>query len=90
LDVKAPDGIDVPLYVGNYSTSKLLLNRLSWNVNDSSIKFADFTVRTVYRAMLSDLPQTLSAITKWEAKLSFPLSHVWANMISYLHDPNSK
>jgi hypothetical protein len=76
---------EAPFYCGNYSTSKLLLSRLSWFVKNKPIPFSHLSVRSTYLATLSEDTQPVSAIEKWESK-RYPIGHMWTQMIAYLHD----
>jgi uncharacterized membrane protein len=60
------------VYCGNYKTSKLLLSRISWSLNDSkNIPFFYFSVQASYCAIINKNDKTISAIGRWERILSF-------------------
>jgi hypothetical protein len=80
----APNSAPILKYCGNYATSKLLLSRLSWLVDDTIIDFTNFAVKSVYRAMLSEHTEPIPAIQKWVSKLGLPTSRIWKHMVAYL------
>jgi hypothetical protein len=80
------DGLDAsvtPIYCGHYTTSKLLLSRMSWKVSEEKyIKLSNFSVKLAFRCMLYEHLEPISAIERWELKAGFTISHVWAKMIT--------
>jgi hypothetical protein len=52
-------------YCGNYLTSKLLLSRISWQIDDSKIvSFFDFSVSSIYKALLFKKDKSIPAVTR--------------------------
>jgi hypothetical protein len=75
-------------YYGNYLTSKLLLSRISWQCNDTKKTFfCDFSISSIYKALLFRKDKTIPALLRWERILSFSISSSWKSMLKYLHDP---
>jgi hypothetical protein len=87
LGTNTSDGITQnPVYYGNYAASKLLLSRFSWRIQNKTIFFHNFTVKSAYQSMLTKCMQSISAIDKWETKINFPIRNTWKNMIAYHND----
>jgi hypothetical protein len=75
-------------YCGNYLTSKLLLSRISWQYNDNlKLTFFNFSISSIYKAVLFKEDKTIPALLRWERILSFSISSSWKSMLKYLHDP---
>jgi hypothetical protein len=75
-------------YCGNYLTSKLLLSRIYWQCNDiKKIFFFDFSISSIYKALLFKKDKTIPALLRWERILTFSISPSWKSMLKYLHDP---
>jgi hypothetical protein len=82
-----PNSAPLLKYCGNYATSKLLLSRFSWRVDDTKIDFTNFAGKSVYQAMLFEQIEPIPAIQKWESKLGLSMSRLWKHMVAYLDDP---
>jgi hypothetical protein len=75
-------------YCGNYSTSKLLLSRLRWtDANSRRFTFFDFSLKSVYQAVMETKDEKNSALVRWSRILARPNDHQWSAMFQYLHDP---
>jgi hypothetical protein len=59
-------------YSGNYPTSKLLLSRFHWLYEHSSLSFCDFSVKNIYKAIVSSSPHKVTHIERWEKALGIP------------------
>jgi hypothetical protein len=52
-------------YCGNYLTSKLLLSRISWQCNNiQKLSFFDFSISSVYKALLFKKDKTIPALSR--------------------------
>lgn len=75
-------------YYGDYTSCRLLLSRISWTCpNFRDTQFQDFSVRTLYRAIIGKTCQLIPAISRWNRILSFSIDNNWKSMIRYIHDP---
>jgi hypothetical protein len=86
LSRRSPRTCHTPLfYSGNYTTSKLLLNRLSWP-GKPTCSFEDFGISYVYKAIMSTKDSSIKAFLKWESAAPNHTFH-WKQIIAYIHDP---
>jgi hypothetical protein len=79
---------EIFFYCGNYLISELLSSRISWQCNDiQKIVVFDFSISSIYKAILFKKDKTIPALLRWERILSFSTSSSWKSMLKYLHDP---
>lgn len=82
------DHDDQLIYCGNYLTSNLLLSRLSWTgANSQTIKFFDFSVKLVDKAILESKDKSIPAIVRWNRIMAVPIDDIWKQMFKYIQDP---
>jgi hypothetical protein len=63
-------------YCGNYATNKLLLSRFSWTcLNSQKLNFFDFSVKSVYQAVIERRDKNVLALERWSRILSRPIDH---------------
>jgi hypothetical protein len=73
----------IAFYYGNYSTSKLLLSRFNWKVDNKLVSFPNITVKVIYNSILQAQPFTNKAIEKWSTHFNEPI--YWHDMIKYIN-----
>jgi hypothetical protein len=74
------------LYCGNYRSIKLLLSRFSWQIGHKVSTFFEFSIRLVYRSLISRHQELIPAIEKWEKVVNIPLAASWPLRIAYIND----
>jgi hypothetical protein len=74
------------LYCGNYRSTKLLLSRFSWQIGHKVSTFFEFSIRLVYRSLISRHQEPIPAIEKWEKVVNIPLAASWPLRVAYIND----